>query len=327
MSDLELIALAGWLVLLAIGLWLMFSPSGKTDGAEQRVEPAFPAQDSSPESSVNFRIIRPENGGRGVEALSVERTGEAGVDRQYRQAGEMVQAGNDGEGVDAKSDHDELGLEAMARVESATQRRLDSGSANRPGGAQSYAEGDQRATGSADIIASLRPILDPRAVADVITQKMPLGSLVADCELLSSFFLRKHVTPDDIEAEAPASESVEVAPLSFFGDYHHRYSNAVSDVLKNMDPDVAQRYVQDRHFPHGYVVHFFDEALVVTLYVKPGHPEYLVISPVDSDYEEFFGSLLSSSRITELFVGATGGEDSELRLYRELDRILERLRS
>jgi hypothetical protein len=392
MSDSEVIALAVWLALLAIGLWLMFSPIRKIDGVEQRVEPVFPERILSPTTRGIAGNAQADNdekavaGGltsayeqqappvasmdaearpevvpvRNVETPSVEMTSEVNVGGQDPERNEIAHTQNEGKRVEAKSREFGLRHAEVARAKSGPESRSEVGAAVSSGGVESTPKAKERASASVDRNASRSSILDSSAVADFIKQKTPLGSVVSEFELLSDFYLRKHVTPDEIANVVPSTENVElrepshsidynfflrkhvtpeeianvvpstenveVCVTSYFSDYHHRYSVAVSDVLKNVETDAARRYLETRRFPHDYVVSVFDEALVVTLSPKPGRHELLVISPVDSDYEEFFGSLLSSSRITELFVGAPPERDGELRLYRELDRVLEHFR-
>ena len=168
-----------------------------------------------------------------------------------------------------------------------------------------------------------RSILDQGAVADAIDRQTPLGSLVGDCKLLAGFFLRKHITGDAIPDEAPTATEGEVQASSYFDNYHYRYSITIADVLKNVEAESAKRYIAMRCFPRDYVVEFFDEALVIVLSQGTGRPEMLVISPLNPDYEDFFGSLLLSSRMTELLVAARAEPEGELRLYKELDAVLE----
>jgi hypothetical protein len=87
--------------------------------------------------------------------------------------------------------------------------------------------------------------------------------------LLASFFLRKHITGDTTPDKAPDATKGKVQASSYFDKYHHRYSVAISDVLKNMETESAKRYIEMRRFPRDYVVDFFDEALVVTSRVGP----------------------------------------------------------
>jgi hypothetical protein len=358
MSDSEVIALAGWLALLAIGLWLMFSPIRKIHGVEQRVEPVFPERIMSPttrgiagnaqadndEKAVSGGLTsayeqqappvasmdaeaRPEVVPvRNVETISVEVTREVNVGGQDPERNEIAHTQNEGKRVEAKSREFGLRHAEVARAKSGPESRSEVGAAVSSGGVENTPRAKQRASASVERNASHSSVLDSSAVANFIKRKTPLGSVVSEFELLSGFYLRKYITPDEIANVVPSTENVEACVTSYFSDYKHRYSVAVSDVLKNVETDAARRYLETRRFPHDYVVSVFDEALVVTLSPKPGRHELLLISPVDSDYEEFFGSLLSSSRITELFVGAAAERDGELRLYRELDRVLEHFR-
>ena len=389
MSESEVIALAGWLALLAIGLWLMFSPIRKTRSDEERIEPVVPDQillstvrrrpgrkklqndgalDSRVATSTSTQqaalhvpadaaVLSAEPRERGGEKSSVAATRESDSDRQRPERKEIARTQNVSKLVDAQSNHHGLRLAEVAKAESEPEKRPDGDGVAVSGGAGNSSAGDEPAPAAAKRNASPGMVLDPGAVADVIAQKTPLGSVVTGCELLSgfflrkhvksdaianavpstenvevreasyvsdyNFFLRKHVEPDEVANALPSTRNVEVRVTSYFSDYNLRYSVAVSDALKNVKTDMAQRFLETRRFLHDYVVSVFDEALVVTLSPYSARPEFLAITPVDSEYEEFFGSLLSSSRITELFVGASAEPDGELRLYRELDRVLE----
>ena len=359
MSHFEVIILAAWLALLAVGLWLMFSPiraAQDTGGrASERREPVFREERRSSavskasgapkfhsEKPVAFRSARdgrknyappsfPSDKGnwpvdgpeKTDEVLQMETNRQVDRDTQFSAPPSAAPSSETPKGEDAKSDAIGLRAGQADNAESGAERQVTYDASADSRDVDTSVSTDDSVSATARENTMPRSVLDQGAIADAIDQQKPLGSLVGDCKLLASFSLRKHITGDAIPDKAPDATEGEVQASSYFDNYHHRYSVTISDVLKNVETESAKRYIEMRRFPRDYVVDFFDEALVIVLSQGTGRPEMLVIAPLNPDYEEFFGSLVLSSMMTELFVAARAEPEGELRLYKELDALLE----
>jgi len=363
MSDFEVIILAAWLALLAVGLWLMFSPiraAQDTAGrASERREPVLRRESRSSavskasgapkvisKENVSLRSARDGRGNHTPPGIPSEK-GNQPLDRPEKtdqvspvkadqqvdndaQIPEIQSAVSGSEAPmreDAKSDAIGLRAAQADNAESGPNKQVADGAPVDSIDIERSVSTDHAVSAAA--WESTRPptILDQGAVAEAIDRRTPLGTLVGDCRLLASFFLRKHLTVDAIPEKAPAGTKGAVQASTYFDNYHHRYSIEISDVLKNAETESARQYFETRRFPRDYVIDFFDEALVVVISQGTGRLEMLAISPLNPDYEEFFGSLVLSSRMTELFVAARAEPEGELRLYKELDAVLEHFQS
>ena len=363
MSDFELINLAAWLALLAVGLWLMFGPIGDAQDtdwrASERREPVFHRGNttSAPSNAVaapkisgeRHAAVPPARDDRDNEAPPIftrDKGNHRSVGGPEKTDDVLPMEANrqfDDDAVDtaipsaapssetpkrAGVNSDAIGLRAAQTDNAQSEARkpiTQSASADSSHAVTSVSTDDSF---SVAIRENTRPrsILDQGAVADAIERQTPLGSLVGDCELLASFFLRKHITDDAIPENAPNATTGEAQASSYFDNYHYRYSVTISELLKKLETEPARRYIETRRFPRDYAVDFFDEALVIVLSQRTGRPEMLAISPLKLEFEEFFGSLVLSSRMTELFVAARAEPHGELRLYRELDAVLAHFR-
>jgi hypothetical protein len=359
MSDIELLTLAPWLALLAVGLWLMFSPikaaQDKKGRASERREPVFrevsrsstvssasgvpkvpdegpvafrSARDgrdhhtppSVPSDKGNWSVSRP---GKTDEVLPMEANRQVDGDAQYPTAPSAALRSDTPKRKDAKSAAIGLRAAQTDNAESEAKKQVTYGASADSRNVETSVSTDDSVSAAARENTRPRSILDPDAVADAIDRQTPLGSLVGQCRLLSSFFLLKHITGDAIPDNAPNETAGEFQSSSYFDNYHHRYSVTVSELLEKEETASTERNIENRRFTHDYVVEFFDEALVIVLSQGTGRPEMLVISPLNPDFGDFFGSLVLSSRMTELFVATRAEPGGELRLYEELNAILE----
>ena len=183
--------------------------------------------------------------------------------------------------------------------------------------------GDSRP--SADLAADLS-VLDEDLVAEVITGRTPLATLVESMQLLGDYAVRDYVTKDVIRARAVELRSGKLDAPSFFGHDQHRTSVNVNDILESFEADVVEHYLASRQFSHNYILDFFEDFLVVTILPGTSRMEFLILSPPYEPDDDAAQLSAASNRITELFLEAASGPGGSLALYEEVERLLGFLR-
>ena len=359
MSDVEIITLVGLLALLITGVVLMLGPI-KSDqerrySAAERVEPQAYEELLSFEVRESFRQVQeandaatpltivephdgysiPESGDEtesqtnsqitqsADEELYLEATTEVDSDNRQPALWAKVMTLNEGDEEKARYHYTRLRAEQMIgklqtpdiyptkRADRALTDGIDASVTSR-------AMNSEERGGT----VGQSEVFDRNTVVDAINQRIPLGR-IASARLLSDYSVAEYITKDVIRKKAVERGSIHHDAASYFDNYHHRTSVKVTEVLKNFEAEVAKRYLENRRFPHPYVVDFFDEVLIGTILPGSSRMEFLVLSPAASLDDELFKGLMASSSITELFMAAASERENPLILYEELENIFE----
>ena len=364
MSDVEMMMVSGFLVLLAIGIVLMFAPVnsgeeppgpvlreiephvGEGDAlidfrySIRRIQEAADAETPSDESVAAVKLEQPvpdleedraasEPAPRvGDEVFYLAATRE--VEGQNRQPGLWAKVIALNEGDERKAKYHYIRLRASQMIDRLSATNTDENGSTNTRGLDTTMPAVPERKHDPDPIAGTndkRPVLEREFVIDAIAKHASIADLIEAARLLGNFSVREYITADDIRRKVAADQTMKTDASSFFDNYAHRTSVNVNDILERFDAESVKHYVEARQFPHDTRVDFFDEAVVVT--ILPGSPrmEFLVLAPRGGLDEEFAIKFLTSSRITELFVAAAAEPGGALSLYVELDRLLERLRT
>lgn len=352
-----MITLGAMLTLLAIGVALMLSPikSGKESVslASERVEPqvcgelmiaegraAYPRvrqanNAANPSADVEEKDALPDPSGRDVSAHQTSiRQDDTGDEDLYlspgkeaddeRQPAPWAKVIASNEGKEGKAEHHHIGSQAAQLNTHARTPEMNSSI----GGDENFTErmsslAADRAPDAETLQETFVPgeVFVRSKIADAISGRIPLGRLVGSAELLSDYCVSEYVTKDVIREKAVERGSPHHDAASYFDSYRHRTSVEVADALRNVDPAVASKYLESRHFRHPYVVDFFDEVVVCTLLPGSSRMEFLVLSPMASFDDDLLKGLIAPSRITELLVAAGAEGGNPLMLYQELERM------
>lgn len=364
MSDIELITLAGLLALLAIGIWLMFSPVKqeiKESGLFfEWVEPRVSGQlhsleisDTSDQSLIvheeqfaSIRTAAPDerehHQDEEQDTNSRMRAGDATVEAQqsgdeafYLEATEEVESDRKAPALWAKALALNEGNQDKAkyyyirlRVEQMERQVPVASSSPVESSGHDVAE---NATSFGVREGSHIGEISEKNLAGAMLDRGVISGAIARQTALGELVPTATLLSDYFVRDYLAGEEVagfgpgRISAPSYFDSYIHRYSVQVSDVLENAEPGMAKRYRETTPFRYKYLVDFFNEALVVTLLPDSRRIEFFVISPASDSRENSFESLFVSSRITELFLAAAG--ENPLVLYQELEDILDSLRA